>query len=443
MTSIPVGTGTAYADHSLLGRTGKYTPAELLLALHRRFGPVVSAGAGRNRFVYLLGAEANRFVFANSPLFRNREAYAGLIPVDGETSLPVSDGDDHRRRRRLVQPALHHRQIDGYLRIMAENADAVVGSWRTGQRVEVYQAFRAAIRRSTIQSLFGGRLAADAEFFGDQLQPLLDLVDRLPQTVAVLERLHLPPWRRAVAARNKVDARIYAEIARMRAGDADDGDHVLATLVHGRGDDGEGLTDLEVRDQAVSLIAAGYETTSAAMAWAVYAMLSTPGVWDRARDEVRDVLGDRPPAGTDLSRLTYLNGVVHETLRLYPPAVIGARMVTRDFEFADRRVPAGSLLIFSPYVTHRLPELWPEPTRFDPERWDPAAPGYRKPVAHEFLPFGGGQHRCVGSVLAVTELTVMLARLLAGASLRLPAQRVRARGFAAMRPRDGLLAEVC
>ena len=133
---------------------------------------------------------------------------------------------------------------------------------------------------------------------------------------------------------------------------------------------------------------------------------------------------------------------MHETLRLYPPAVISARKVTRDLSFAGRRIRAGRTLVFSPYVTHRLPELWADPLRFEPRRWDPAAPGYRRPAPYEFLPFGGGTHRCIGSAFATAELTVMLARLLARTQLSLPDQRIRAGGYAALQPRHGLTVQV-
>lgn len=413
----------------------RYRPAELLLSHYRRRGPVLALG----RYTYLLGPEANRFVMARSELFRWREAFQSLVPVDGPTSMIVSDGEDHARRRRLVQPALHHRRIDQYLAIMAANADAVVDGWRPGQVVDVYQQFRAAIRRSTIQSLFGRRLAADEAFFGEQLQALLDLVDRAPAVVTWQRRLRTPGWRRAAAARERVDERIRAEIERVRRGVLDDDDHALATLVRGRDDDGGSLTDEEIRDQVVTLIAAGYETTSAAMAWAVRFLLTAPGCWQRAREEVRTALGDRVPAREDLRRLPYLNGVVQETLRLCPPAVVVPRWAAEDFEFAGRRVRAGSMVLCSPYVTHRLPELWPDPLRFMPERW---APDQRKPAPHEFLPFGGGPHRCIGAVMATAELTTMLARLVTRTSLRLRPHRPRPTSLAAMRPRDGLPAEV-
>ncbi|RZQ61242.1 cytochrome P450 [Amycolatopsis suaedae] len=416
--------------------TIRYLPAEAMAALHRRRGPVVDTGLT----VMLLGPEANRFVLANSGLFRWREAFEALVPVDGETALIVSDGADHTRRRRLVQPAMHHRQVDGYLKTMADSADEKIGAWRAGQVVDLYAQFRSAIRRSTIASLFGERMAADEAFFGESLQPLLDLVDNVPQVIALQRRLRLPAWRRAMAARARVDERVFAEIGRVRADGG--GDNVLATLVHGHDEDGGRLSDQEIRDQTVSLIAAGYETTSAAMSWAIYALLTTPGAWERARAEVESVAGPRIPDRGDLRKMPYLNGVVQETLRLYPPAVVSVRSVAEEFTFAGRRVRAGRTLLFSPYVTHRLPELWTDPLSFRPQRWDPADPGYRKPGPHEFLPFGGGPHRCIGAVMATTELAVMLARLLARVSVRLLPGRPRPVGFAAMRPRDGLRAEI-
>jgi cytochrome P450 len=417
-----------------------YLPGEVLLALYRRRGSVINQGIGGYGVVYLLGPEANKFVFANSDAFSWWDAFQTLVPVVGPTALIVTDGADHRRRRSIVQPAFYHQQIQKYVQIMAANADAVIDTWQPGQRLDIYQQFRSAIRRSTVESLFGQQIAEHADFLGEQLQPLLDLTHRTAPALKWQQRLRSPAWRRAMAARARVDELIYAEIARARTSSTANG-HVLTTLVNSHAEAGEPLSDNEVRDQVVSLIAAGYETTSGAMAWAIYAMLSTPGVWEKAANEIQSTLGGRVPGAEDLKALTYLNGVVHETLRLYPPGVVSARQVIRDVWFDGHHIRAGRLLLFSPYVTHRLPELWPEPLQFRPERWDPDSLHYRKPGPHEFLPFSGGPHRCIGSAMATTEMTVMLARLLARASLRLPAQRVRASGFAALRPRHGLIVE--
>src|SRR6516225_6653032 len=373
-------------------RPVRYPPGEALLALYRRRGPVINSGVGRHGYTYLLGPEANKFVFANANAFSWRETFQNLALVDGPTALIISDGDDHRRR-------------------------------------------------SSAESLFGPRLAAHSDFLGEQLQPLLDLTHRLPQVVQLQRLVRTPGWRRAMAARKRIDDLVDAQIAGARAHPRPD-DRMLTMLISGRGDEDYTLSDNEIRGSIISLVTAGYETTSGAMAWAIYTLLSLPGAWDTAAEEVHRVLGGRPPTARDLEALTYLNGVVHETLRLYPPGDISARRVMRDLWFDGHRIRAGRLLIFSPFVTHRLPDLWPEPTEFRPLRWDPGAPDYRKPAPHEFIPFSGGLHRCIGAAMATTEMTVMLARLVARTRLRLPAQRIRAHNLAALAPRPGLTVDI-
>ncbi len=382
----------------------RFRQADLLLGLYRRFGPVVRMGP----YTCLLGPEANRFLFANAELFEVERAFQSLVPVDGPTSLIVSDGEDHRRRRRLVQPALVHRQIANHVPVMEAIAEETLDAWRPGQELDVYQEFRRAIRRSTIHALFGEDLARDSDFFGAHLQLLINLIDRNPAVITWLRRTKAPAWRDAMRARRAVDARVYQAIAEARQGGTT-GD-VLASLVQG-----DELSDLEVRDQIVTLIAAGYETTSAAMAWSVFNLLRHNGVWERAQEDD-----------------DYLADVVNETLRLYPPAVISARVAAQPFELAGKKIKEGAFLLYSPYVTHRLAEVWPDPLRFDPGRWE------RKPAPHEFLPFGGGPHRCVGAGLATTELTVMLKALLRRPKPELLNQRVSPTGVAAMRPKHGL-----
>jgi cytochrome P450 len=411
-------------------------PHRALPKLYRRFGPVCTLGVGSTRNVFLLGAEANRFVLGHSELFRWREAFDALVVVDGETALIVSDGADHQRRRRLVQPAFTRRQIDGYARTMRATADAAIDTWRPGQRVDLYQEFRRVIRRATIQVLFGPRLAHEEPELGRLLQHALAVVERPPPWQR-LQRLGTPAWRRATSARAAVAERVLAEVEQRRravtpasAADPDRSD-VLSLLVDSRDDADSGLTDREITDQVISLIAAGYETTSAAMAWAVRALLTDRSVWRQARASLDRAVGWR-----------YLDGVVSETLRLYPPAVISVRSVAEPFSFAGVEVPAGSQLIYSPFVTHRLPELWPDPLRFEPTRWDPDRAEVRKPGPHEFLPFGGGPHRCLGALFATTELTVLLERFLQRVSSRLEPSDASPVGLAAMRPRSGPFARI-
>lgn len=411
-------------------RVVNYGPGECLAWLHRRGRQVVRTRIGRQRYAYLLGPGANAFIFANDGLFRVREAFSALIPIDGPTSLVVSDGPDHTRRRAVMRPGLSPRRVEGYLALMAAIADEALAGVRAGEPFDAYALFRAAIRRSTMRALFGEQIAGHAQEVGERLQPLLALADHLPDVIDWHRRLRTPQWRRAMRARSLLDEFVYAEIARAASGPAGvDGDTVLATLV------GSGLSNLEIRDQMVTMIAAGYETTSAAMGWTLYALGGHPELLRAAREEVLEVTGGAPPTRTDLPRLRLLGAIVTESLRLYPPAVISARYVAEAFEFAGRQISPGTMVIFSPYATHRDPGIYEAPREFRPQRWleDGVRPG-----PGEYVPFGGGVHRCIGSTMATTEITVMLARLLARSTYTLTEQRVRAKGYAAMRPRDGL-----
>lgn len=416
-------------------------PCASLLRLHAEAGPVAAVGTRRRPFVHLFGPDANAFVFANSGLFRWREAFDLLVPVNGETALIVSDGADHRRRRRLVQPAFHHRRVGGYVARMAANTDAALASWRPGRRLDAYAELRSVIRRSTVEVLFGDRLAADAEVIGRRLQTALAAIDQNFVLQMALRSVPNPYMRRVAAARAQVVARVDEEVdRRLREGGAHD--DVLAMLMAARDEDGAGLTRQELQDQVISLISAGYDTTSAAMAWAVYALAAHPAAWERARREVAEVVGDRAVAAADLPALTFLDGVVNETLRLFPPAVLSARVPVEDFTYAGHRVPAGAMVLYSPFVTHRMPQVWPQAGRFRPERWDPASPLHRPASPSTFLPFGGGPHRCIGSTLATVELKTMLACLLRGTRLR-PAGPVPVpTSVTAMRPRGGLPVEI-
>lgn len=413
-------------------------PGDWLVRRAARGDSVVRLRLGRQRLVYLLGPEANATVFRHDARFRAREAFAALEIVDGPTSVVLSDGEDHARRRGLIRPAVAPRRIDGYLQTMGEAADESLDEIRPGASYDAYALLRRAVRRSTLRVLFGGELARRADEIGELLQPLLDLTDKLPQVLDWHRRLRTPAWRRAASARVAIDAFVNDQIAQERTRPGGEGaadGPMLPLLVHGKDGEGSSLDDQEVRDQAITMIAAGYETTGAAMGWIVYLLGAHPHWQRQAREEVRAVLGDRAPAPPDLQHLSVLRAVVNEALRLYPPAMISARYAVEGFDHDGHQVRPGDLVIFSPYATHRDPRVFDAPLRFDPGRW--LAQPRRRPG--EFLPFGGGKHRCLGSGLATTELIVMLSRLLARGPYVLDRPPVRARGFAAMAPHPGVV----
>jgi cytochrome P450 len=410
-------------------------PWDALTWLHDRFGPVCAFGVRPFRYVVLFGADANKLILADRPdAFRWREAMRVLEPVDGPTALVLSDGDEHKRRRRLVQPAFHMRRINGYVSLMVSEVDRTLDGWTAGRTVDAFTELRRTVRRITIRSLFGDELRNRADEIGDVLEPALEFVN-LPLTSQIKLDVPWSRWHRCKRARRQADEIVNAELARRRAGGRpdDQGADILAMLLSSRDEDGgPGLSDDEIRDQVVSLIAAGYDTTSSALAWAVRALCTRPDVWAKAKAEVDELVGNRAPTAEVVASMRYLDGVVHETLRLWPPALVSGRRSVEPVTFAGQTIPAGSMVLYSPWVTHRMPSLWEDPERFDPSRWE------SEPVPFSFVPFGGGYRRCIGFAFATLELKVALARLLQRVELEALQADATPAGIAALHPKGGV-----
>jgi cytochrome P450 len=369
------------------------------------------------------------------PAFRWREVTKSLIPVDGETAVVVSDGDEYKRRRRLVQPAFGTKRINAHLGLMADEAVATLATWTPGRRLDAYEELRATVRRAVTRALFGSRLRGAADDLGDRLQPALDFVN-LPQRRQLKIDLPWTPWHRAKRARRRTDDVVFAEIAHRRA-HGSESDDVLTWLLDAQSDEDAPLSDEELRDQVVSLIAAGYETTSAGVGWTLWELLREPERFERLRAEVEAVAGDRPLTVEDLGRMPYLDGVVSEGLRLWPPGLFGGRYSTEPFELCGHTIPAHRRVLYSPYVTHRLPELWDAPLEFRPERW-----GSGEPAPYGYVPFGGGYRRCLGFAFALQEMKVVLAEVARRVRLRLLTTDPGRAGLATLYPARGVEVEV-
>jgi hypothetical protein len=438
-----------------------------VLDLYGRYGPVVEFGVGPVRYVYLFGREANEHILATDPDgFLWRDGFRVLVPVVGDTALVVTDGDEHARRRRLVQPAFGRRHIEGHVALMQHEIDRIIDGWTAGTLVDAYADLRLAVRRMVILALFGEHLRARADELGELLQGALDFVNLPVHHQLVHIDRPFTRYGRAMRARRRADEIVYAEIARRRvahalAGSAREGVDVLDLLLdagvpartaavdsgcpaqqdqlrdtESTGRDGE-LSDTELRDQVVSLVAAGYDTTSAAVGWAVHELVTRPDVARRVATEVAEAVGDDPITPEVLPRLAYLDGVIREVLRLHAAAVV-ARRSLRDFEIGGHKIPAGRMVLYSPYVTHRLPELWPEPSAFRPERWLPDAPGYVEPPPFASVPFGGGYRRCIGFGLAKFEIKIAVVRLVQRTALEPLTRHIAATGVAANTPAGGV-----
>ena len=399
----------SFRDHvGLLPRLASGDLVGVLQELHRRHGTVVDFGYGSGRMVLLFGAEANEHVLSTAAdAFEWGEAMQALVAVDGPTALVVSDGDDHRRRRRLVQPAFSIKRVDAHLGLVVAEVDRALAAWQPGVRLDATTSLRDAVRRIVVRALFGEQLGTEADRFGALLEPGLHYVQRMPQ-LRVERDLRVNPYARVQRSNRAADDLVLAEVARRRAAGIDAGAHPDTLTALLAGVDGEQLSDAELLDQVRSLMAAGFDTTSGAASWLVLELGRNPAALAAVRAEVEAVLGDGAPTTDDLRGLPLTLGAVHEVLRLWPPGPAAPRMSVAPSELHGMEIPAGRLVLYSPYVTGRLPELWPDPERFDPSRWAPGAPD---PKPYSFVPFGGGPRRCIGFALATLELQVIAVRL--------------------------------
>ncbi|MBV8161136.1 MAG: cytochrome P450 [Acidimicrobiia bacterium] len=418
---------------------GAHDLAGTLEHLHRTYGPVVDVGFRFPlRAVYLFGPEANQHLLAdNAANFTWHDAFRLLEVVDGPTALALSDGAEHRRRRRLVQPAFAIKRVDAHVDLIGAEVDRALAEWRPGRQLNALVELRAVVRRIVVRALVGQRLGHLADELGARLEPALRYVRRTPLTRVDVD-LHWNGYGRAKAAARAVDDLILAEVARRRAEGVDalaNPDTLSALLVAAEETEGSEtpLDDRELCDQVRSLIAAGYDTTSSAAAWLVHALGSNPDALSALRRQVLDTIGERPPTVDDLRAMPLVDGVVRETLRLWPPGYISGRRAIEDFEVLGHRVPGGSMVVYSPYITQRLPEIWGDPERFRPERW---AGG--EPVPFSFVPFGGGARKCIGFALATLELQVLAVRLAQRVQWRLDRPTRRATGVANFAPADGV-----
>ncbi len=380
-----------------------------LLEMVDTYGPVIDFGRGRYHYIYLLSPEANEYILSTAPEnFTWRDAFWVLVPVNGETALVVSDGEDHKRRRRIVQPAFHMRRIASYLDVMVDETNQVIDQWTIGATIDAHAELRLAIRRIVLRCLFGNALRDRDDELAAHLEVALAYVNR-PPTQRLDWNLPGLPHHKAMKARAAVDEIVFDEIKRRRALD-DRGDDIISWLIADQ-ETGDGLSDQEVRDQIISLIAAGYDTTASAMGWAVAELARQPGRVDKIRAEMIDIGAGRSLTIEQTTKLTYTNAFIQEVLRLHPPAIWSGRRVVNDFETNNRTIPGGSMILFSPHVTHHDQRSFPEPEQFLPGRWIDGHPDQNHPHPYSYIPFGGGNRRCLGFAFATQELVAMTALL--------------------------------
>jgi cytochrome P450 len=416
-----------------------HDPLPLLLGAYEEHGPIFSMRLLHTRVIFMLGPEANHFITVKAPQnFHWRESSFGdLIPLLGDGLLTVDD-DYHDRARAIMLPAFHREQVGAAVATMTAETAAGLDALAPGAVVDVYDWMRNLAMRIAMRALLGldpdeaGKGATAAAHFERALGFFgIDYGLRLLRGPG-------SPWRRLIASRRVLDQIVFAEIAARRERPEEGRRDILSLLVAARGEGGEAFRDREIRDQLMTLMFAGHDTTTSTVTFMLHELARHPDVVRQLHEEQDRVLGDSPPTAAQLEReLPYLDMVLDEVLRLYPPAWIGPRRAVREFEWGGCTVPRSAYVNYCSWASHRLPEVFPDPEAFVPERFTRERKAALPRGA--YVPFGGGQRVCIGKRFGQTEVklvaTMALQRLRFDA---LPGRTMTVRQMPTLSPDGGL-----
>ncbi|HEX9036694.1 MAG TPA: cytochrome P450 [Ktedonobacterales bacterium] len=370
--------------------------------------------------IMLAGPEAARFVLTES-----REGLLWRAEQDPVTRLLrrgmlVTDGDEHDALRHIIAPVLHKRLFESYARAVGTSVDRVTARWGDGEHVPVLED----MRRIALLSLMGALYDED---FAPHLRDLWPDIERAIRFISpgpwlIWPSIPRPGYRRAI---ERLDRYFLDLIARRRATPGDAGDIVSALIA-------AGLSDELIRDQLLTMFIAGHDTSAALLAWSLALLARHPAMLATLVAEIDALLGSEEPAYLRLGQAPYLDRVIKEALRLYPPIHLGSRIAATDLVFQQIPIPAGTRVLYSIYLTHRDRRFWRDPEQFAPDRFLPDGAAARP--AYAYIPFGGGPRNCIGAAFAQWEAKLALARLLQRFSFQATGGALRARMRATLEP---------
>ncbi|MDP8923724.1 MAG: cytochrome P450 [Chloroflexota bacterium] len=386
-------------------------PLNFLQMCAREYGDFVPLKFGTKRAVFLNRPEFIEYVLVtNHRNFIKGPVVRGLRRLLGN-GLVTSDGEFWLRQRRLTQPAFHRERVVAAGDALVRRTERMVATWPDGEVRELYRELARLTLANVAEVLFGADVGGEADAVAAALTTLAG--EQSTAQVSSLLSL-LPGWiptpgnlrvRRAV---RRLDGIIGGIISR-RAASKERRDDLLAILLRAREEDPVVMTDRQLRDEALTFLLAGHDTTALALSWTWYLLAQHPEAEANLLAEVRATVGGRSPAVADLPRLKYADGVVSEALRLYPPSWALARVAIRDCELGGHPIPAGTIVLMSQWVMHRDPRYFDRPEAFDPDRWAGELSGRLPKCA--YFPFGAGPRLCIGNLFAQMEANLLLATI--------------------------------
>ena len=370
--------------------------------------------------------------------FEKSKDYRALRRVLGN-GLLTSEGVFWRRQRKLVQPAFHQGRIAAYAEVMVAYTERMVASWKHGQGLDVHEAMMRLTLDIVAKTLFDTDVSREAEDVGAALQVLMSKFFRQAGFALLLPSfIPIPTTRRLQRAVGQLDKVIYEIIRRRRTSGQTSGD-LLSVLLRAQDDEGLGMTDRQLHDEIMTLFLAGHETTANALSWTWLLLGQNPGVEEKLVEELRRVLSGRSPTAADLPRLTYTEMILREAMRLYPPVWVIGRRGLAPFRMGEYELPAETNVLMSQIITHRDARYFPDPDRFDPDRWKADDPRFVSLPRFAYFPFGGGPRVCIGAGFAMMEAVLLLATIAQRFTLTLvPGQTIEKLPSVTLRPKSGI-----
>jgi cytochrome P450 len=410
---------------------------QTLLRLAARYGDVIHIKAGPLEIFVLNHPDDIREVLVVQHANFHKGPGVEMTSRMLGQGLLTSEGDFHKRQRKLIQPAFGRQRIASYAATMVDEASRLACAWEDGLEVDMAQEMMRLALVIAGKTLFNVDVEREAATVSRSLAVAMEAFIKvgLKPWAHQLERLPLPIHRRFYRARDAIDAVIYRIIEEHRRRGADQGD-LLSTLLEAHDEEGS-MSDQQLRDEMTTLLLAGHETTANALSWTWYLLSQHPDVAGRLHAEIDRVLGTRLPTAEDFPQLSYTEWVLAESMRLYPPVWSIDRRAVRDTDLRGLSIPAQARIIMSQYVVHHDARYYPEPERFIPERWRPEERAARPKFA--YFPFGGGPRLCIGEPFAWMEGVLVLATLAQRWEAELlPGQRIEAEAAVTLRPRYGI-----
>jgi cytochrome P450 len=416
-------------------------PLDYFTAMAQKYGDVSGMRIGKFRSLFINHPDLIEDVLVNNA----RKYHKGRILqankyLFGE-GLLTSEGDFWLRQRRLSQPAFHRARVSAYAATMAEYAEQMAATWRSGEERDIHEEMMQLALRIVGKTLFDAEVTRDAKEVGETLDLLLHLAANFGRTILVPLWLPTPRNIRAKLGIKRLEKVIYRIIAERRASGPDgmgiDTGDLLSILLQAQDEDGTHMNDRQLRDETITLFLAGHETTANTLSWTWMLLAQNPTVEKKFHDELDGVLGGRTPTADDLPKLAYLNHVLTESLRLYPTAWGMARLAAEEHEIAGYPMHVGYGVAFAQWVVHRDARWFDAPLEFRPERWENGL--VKQLPRFAYFPFGGGPRQCIGNTFALMEASVVLATI--GRKYRfalVPGHKVTPLASITLRPRDGI-----